>query len=424
MAADYGIDVHLDRVPLREEGMEPWEVMISESQERMVAIVAPERLADVQQVCDRWELHHAVVGEVTETGELRAYWDDELVGAIPARYLTDDCPRYAVAREPRPAPATAPLRETPATANALLELLGSDALRSRRFVYRRYDQLVQSRTVRRPGLDAAVLRLRPSYKGLAVTLDGTGRAGTLDPFTGGALAVLEAARNVACVGGEPLGITDCLNFGNPEKPEIGWELAEAIEGIAQACEALGIPVVSGNVSLYNDTNGRSIPPTPVVGCVGLVHDVRRVPRGWQAGDELYLASAGEPGLAGSEYQARFGTTSGTPPRLDLAAEAALVRFLASAAPRCTLVHDCAEGGLAVALAEAALWSGCGAELALPDDPVALFGEGRGQAILTASSARVLVGLGDGVELRRLGTAGGATLLGVGVDQLRAVWEPD
>jgi phosphoribosylformylglycinamidine synthase len=424
MAADYGIDVHLDRVPLREEGMEPWEVMISESQERMVAIVASERLADVQQVCDRWELHHAVVGEVTDTGELRAYWDDELVGSIPARYLTDDCPRYPVAREARPAPHEELLHETPTTADALLQLLGSDALRSRRFVYRRYDQLVQSRTVRRPGLDAAVLRLRPSHRGLALALDGTGRIGALDPFTGGALAVLEAARNVACVGGEPLGVTDCLNFGNPEKPEIGWELAEAIEGIAQACEALGIPVVSGNVSLYNDTAGRSIPPTPVVGCVGLVPDVRRVPRGWQPGDKLYLASAGRRSLAGSEYQARYGTTSGAPPRLDLAVEATFVRFLASVAPHCSLVHDCSEGGLAVAFAEAALWSGVGAELDVPDDAVTLFGEGGGQAIIAAPRDQMLIRLGDGVELRRLGTAGGATLLGVGVDELRAAWERD
>jgi phosphoribosylformylglycinamidine synthase subunit PurL len=424
MAADYGIDVHLDRVPLREEGMEPWEVMISESQERMVAIVAPERLAAVQEVCDRWELHHAVVGEVTDTGELRAYWEDELVGAIPARHLTDDCPRYAVARVPRPAPPEQPLPETPATADALLGLLGSDALRSRRFVYRRFDQLVQSRTVRRPGLDAAVLRLRPSYRGLAVTLDGTGRVGSLDPFTGGALAVLEAARNVACVGGEPLGVTDCLNFGNPEKAEIGWELAEAIEGIAQACEGLGIPVVSGNVSLYNDTNGRSIPPTPVVGCVGLVDDVRRVPRGWQPGDRLYVASVGTAALAGSEYQARYGTTSGAPPTLALAAEAALVRFLTSVAPRCALVHDAAEGGLAVALAEAALWSGSGAQLDLPDDHIALFGEGPGQALLALAPEAREPEPPAGVELRRLGTAGGARLLGVGVDQLRAVWERD
>jgi phosphoribosylformylglycinamidine synthase II len=422
MAAEVGIDVHLDRVPLREEGMEPWEVMISESQERMVAVVAPAQLAAVHEVCDRWELHHAVVGEVTETGELRAYWDGEFVGAIPARHLTDDCPRYVVPREPRAAPPEEPLRERPTAGAALLELLGSEALRSRRFVYRRYDQLVQSRTVRRPGLDAAVLRLRPSYRGLAITLDGTGRIGSLDPFAGGALAVFEAARNVACVGGDPLGITDCLNFGNPEKPEVGWELAESIEGIAQACEALGIPVVSGNVSLYNDTHGRSIPPTPVVGCVGLIDDVRRVPNRWQPGDGIYLATAGPLSLVGSEYQAQFGTTCGQPPGLDLQAEAALVAFLAGVARRCSLVHDCAEGGLAVALAEAALWSGVGAEVELADEPVALFGECGGQAVLALPPDEVPSPPVGGVGLRRIGTVGGATLLGVGVDQLRAAWE--
>ncbi len=219
---------------------------------------------------------------------------------------------------------------------------------------------MQSRTVRRPGLDAAVLRLRPSWRGLALSLDGTGRAGSLDPFTGGALAVLEAARNVACAGGEPLGLSDCLNFGNPEKPEIGWELAEAIEGIAQACEAIGVPVVSGNVSLYNDTDGHSIHPTPVVGCVGLVADVRQVPRAWRDGDVLLLLEAGAPSLAGSEYQARWGEVSGRPPALDLAREAALVEALWRVAPRATLVHDVADGGLAVCLAEMAIHSGIGA----------------------------------------------------------------
>jgi phosphoribosylformylglycinamidine synthase len=229
--------------------MEAWEVMISESQERMVAIVAAERLAEVEEVCERWELAHAVIGEVTDSGELRAFWEDEVVGELPARFLTEECPRYAVAREPRAPRVVAP-PAIPPVGDALLELLSSPALASREFVYRRYDQLVQSRTVRRPGLDAAVLRLRPSYRGLALTLDGQGRIAALDPRTGGALAILEAARNVACAGGEPLGFTDCLNFGNPEKPEVGWELAEAIEGMALACEALGVPVVSGNVSLY------------------------------------------------------------------------------------------------------------------------------------------------------------------------------
>ena len=248
----------------------------------------------------------------------------------------------------------------------LLELLGSDALRSRAFVTRRYDQLVQSRTVRRPGLDAAVLRLRPSYRGLALTLDGTGRIGSLDPFTGGAAAILEAARNVACAGGEPLGFTDCLNFGNPEKPEIGWELAESIEGMAQACEALALPIVSGNVSLYNDTDGRSIHPTPVVGCVGLVPDVRRVPGCLEAGrrDHARLGRDARR-FPGSELQARYGTVSGTPPTLDLAAEAALIALVTAAAPRCSLAHDVSDGGLAVALAEAALHSGVGARLDLP-----------------------------------------------------------
>jgi phosphoribosylformylglycinamidine synthase len=423
MAADYGLDVHLDRVPQREEGMEPWEIMISESQERMVAIVAPERLAEVEAVIDRWELHRAVIGEVTETGELRALWHGEVAGAIPARFLTEDCPRYAVERAPRQPVPEVPLGELPPPQEVLLGLIGSDNLRSRAFVTRRYDHLVQSRTVRRPGLDAAVLRLRPSYRGLALTLDGSGRVGSLDPFTGGATAVLEAARNVACAGGEPLGFTDCLNFGNPEKPEIGWELAESIEGMAQACEALGVPIVSGNVSLYNDTDGRSIYPTPTVGCVGLVPDVRRIPGRWNAGDAILVASAGVPALAGSELQARYGTVSGVPPRLDLAAEAALVRYVTDVAPRASLAHDASEGGLAVALAEAALHSGLGARLDLPLDHVTLFGEGCGQVVLALPAAQVEADpLGSDVAVRRIGEVGGAEILGVGLDRLRAAWE--
>ncbi len=426
MAADYGIDVQLDRVPLREAGMEPWEVMISESQERMVAIVTPELLADVREVCDRWELHHAIVGEVTDSGLLRALWDGDVVGEIPAHLLTEECPRYAVEREPRAAPPEVPITQAPSTPDALLELLGSPNLRSRAFVYRRYDQLVQSRTVRRPGLDAAVLRLRPSWRGLALTLDGTGRVGSLDPFTGGALAILEAARNVACVGGEPLGFTDCLNFGNPEKPEIGWELAEAIEGMARSCEALGVPVVSGNVSLYNDTDGVSIHPTPVVGCVGLVPDVRRVPAGWRDGDVLLLATAGGPSLAGSEYQARYGEVSGVPPALDLAAEAALVELLRRTAPHASLVHDVSDGGLAVCLAEMALFSGIGAHLDLPDDPVVLFGEGGGRAVIALPSEHLALEsevdpLGSDIALRRIGEVGGDALCGVPLRELEEAW---
>ena len=309
-----GVDVHLDRVPLREEGMEAWEIMISESQERMVAVCRPELLERVEAVLERWELHHAAIGGVTDTGELRAFVDGDAVGEIPAALLTDECPRYEVDRlavERRPAPVD-PINLEP-----------------KRWIYEQYDHLVQSRTVRRPGLDAAVLRLRPSWRGLAVSLDGP-PLGERDPRAAGREAVLEAARNVACAGGEPLALTDCLNFGNPEKPEIGWELGEAIEGIAETAEALGIPVVSGNVSLYNETDGRAIPPTPVVGCVGLVADVRKVPQGWRQGDTVWLAEGDDVELIG---------------------------WLWRNASSLSLAHDVSDGGLAHALAEASTFSG-------------------------------------------------------------------
>nr|MBA2461549.1 phosphoribosylformylglycinamidine synthase II [Actinomycetota bacterium] len=376
----------------------------------------PQMLDAVHAVCERWELHHAVVGEVTDTGILRALWDDEVVGEIPARLLTDECPRYTVEQRPRPESAPVADPVAPDAPAALLELLGSPNVRSREWIFRRYDHLVGSRTVRRPGLDAAVLRLRPGYRGLAVSLDGQSRMGRLWPRTGGQLAVLEASRNVACTGAEPIGLTDCLNFGNPEKGEIAWELAESIEGMAEACEALRVPVVSGNVSLYNETDGRAIDPTPVVGCVGLLEDVRRVPRGWREGDVILLAGASPVALAGSEYQARWGEVGGRPACLDLVAEASLVELLWRAAPHCSLVHDVSHGGLAVCLAEAAIHSGLGAELALPDDPRAWFGEGGGQAVLACSP--VVVDLLGGVPLRRLGVVGGDSLLGVTLDELK------
>jgi phosphoribosylformylglycinamidine synthase II len=320
-----GVDVSLDLVPLREHGVEPWEIMISESQERMVAVVEPERLGDVEAVLEKWELHHAVIGEVTGSGELRCFFDGDLEGAIPAGFLTDECPRYEVDQERQPPRAAAPI--APANHD------------DKAWIYEQYDQLVQSRTVRRPGLDAAVLRLLPSYRGLAVSLDGPA-IGERDPFAAGAGAVLDAARNVACAGGRPLALTDCLNFGSPEKPEVGWELAQAIEGIAEAAEVLGIPVVSGNVSLYNETGASAIPPTPVVGCVGLVPDVREIPSRWRAGDVVLLAEA-DASLDG---------------------QAALVGFLWRSAPLLSLAHDLSDGGLEVALAEAAAWSGADADV--------------------------------------------------------------
>jgi phosphoribosylformylglycinamidine synthase II len=410
-----GIDLHLDAVPLREPDLEPVEIMLSESQERMV--LTTDRLDEVAAICRKWELHHGVVGEVTESGELRAYHEGELVGAIPAALLTEEAPRYRVETRARTLEDPIAHRPMKPDADDLLDLLASPNVSSRASVYRRYDHLVGSRTVRRPGLDAAVLRLRPSLRGLAISLDGSGRAAYLDPRTGGANAVLEAARNVACAGGRPLALTDCLNFGNPEKAEIAWELAEAIDGMAAACEALRIPVVSGNVSLYNETDGRAIYPTPVVGCVGFVADVRAVPRSWRARDLVFAVGAPELRLDGSEYQARFlGGPAGRPPQPNLTLEANVVAFLWRAAPRLSLAHDAAEGGLAVALAEAALWSGVGARVELDDDALAWFGEGGGQAIvsLAADDAGVL----DGVPHRQLGVVGGDDLLGIPLGDLR------
>jgi phosphoribosylformylglycinamidine synthase len=349
-----GIDVHLDRVPLREEGMEPWEIMISESQERMVAVVRPQMLDAVRAVCDRWELRHAVIGEVTEGGLLRALHEGDAVGEIPAELLTDEAPRYEVEQRGH---VHRPAR------------VDDDFPRS--WIFEQYDHLVGSRTVRRPGLDAAVLRLRPSMRGIAVSLDGP-PAGCRDPFAAGALAALEAARNVACAGGRPLGLTDCLNFGNPEKPEIAWELAQAIDGIAAAANALRIPVVSGNVSLYNETDGRAIPPTPVVGCVGLVDDVTRIPSRWRSGDVVLAVLA--------------------PAELDVGAEAAVVEFLWRAAPLLSLAHDVSEGGLETGVAKAAAWSGAPADVVMRQD--------NARAVIACSPSNV--GLLGGVPLERIG----------------------
>jgi len=416
-----GIDVHLDRVPLREPDLEPWEIMVSESQERMVAVVRGGMLGAVEGVCARWELPCTPIGEVTDTGELRAYDAGEELAAIPARLLTDEAPRYSVPGRPRAPRSPAPMAaRTPANGAALLELLASPNIRSRSWIYRRYDHLVGSRTVRRPGLDAAILRLRPSLRGLAVSLDGPGRLAALDPRAAGSLAVLEAARNVACAGGEPLACTDCLNFGNPEKPEVAWELEEAIEGMALALEALGLPVVSGNVSLYNETDGRPIPPTPVVGCVGLVPDVRAVPGAWREGDVVLVAGAPALGLAPSEYGALFGAPEEPPAPLDLAAEARLIELVWHAAPRLSLAHDSSRGGLAVALAEAAVVSGVGAEVELPRDRTALFGEGGGQVVL-ACSREVARSLGDAVPLREIGAVDGERLGEVPLAELAAAW---
>jgi phosphoribosylformylglycinamidine synthase len=275
-------------------------------------------------------------------------------------------------------------RETPRQSDSrpLLERLRDPNIASKGWVYERYDQLVGSRTVRRPGLDAAVLRIGPGNRGIAVSLQGP-PPGECDPWAAGVAAVLGAARNVACAGGEPIGLTDCLNLGNPEKAEIGWELARAIDGIAAAGKAIGAPVVSGNVSLYNETDGRAILPTPVVGCVGLVRDVRTVPGRWREGDGVYALTA--EGLED---------------------EAELIRRLWQHAPSLTLAHDVGCGGPEVALVEAALWSGLGLQL---------------EAELPAAT-RAIVASPEQVTQWYLGSAGGGSVLGHDLDELRLAWD--
>jgi phosphoribosylformylglycinamidine (FGAM) synthase-like enzyme len=332
MARDgMGVDVHLDRVPVREADMEPWEIMISESQERMVAVVAPDEVEAVRAVCERWELSCTVIGEVTGHGDLRAFDGHEVVDRAPQ--AVEAAPVDPVNDEPKD------------------------------WVFEQYDQLVGSRTVRRPGLDAAVLRI-DGTRGIAVSFDGP-PLGCRNPLEAGWRAVMEAAMNVACAGGEPLALTDCLNFGNPEKPEIGWELEQAIEGISRAAESLGIPVVSGNVSLYNETGGAPIPPTPFVGCVGLVRDVTRIPDRWQHGDTIYL-------LRG------FGH--------------GFVEFVWRHAHLFSLAHDVSDGGVGLALREAAAWS------SLPADMEAVEGEG----VIVGVSAGVEIPWDDIVELGTVG----------------------
>jgi phosphoribosylformylglycinamidine synthase len=409
-----GLDVDLDKVPLREADMEPFEIMISESQERMAAIVEHDRLADVLEVCARWEVDATVIGAVTDSGLLRCLHGGQVVGEIPVETLVDGAPRYEV-QQTRPARLVdEPLEFAPVkdVAAGLRALLGSPNIASRRWIYQQYDQLVGSGTAIRPGGDAGVVRLTPSRRAIAVSLDGNGRRTSLDPRRGGMSAVCEAARNVACTGARPAAVTNCLNFGNPETGEVGYELAEAIEGMSLACEALGLPVVSGNVSLYNEHFGSPIHPTPVVGAVGVLEDADlAVASGFrEQGDVVLLAGSGPSALDGSEYQKRvLGTVAGRIPEPDLENERLLHEFLAQAAERRLLrsAHDVADGGLAVALAEAAIMGGIGVT-ARCEDP---FGEGDGRVVISASGTDVagLRELAGSLPLDEIGSVGGAEI---------------
>jgi phosphoribosylformylglycinamidine synthase len=427
-----GLDVDLSRVPLREADMQPFEIMISESQERMAAIVSPDLLDAVLETCARWEIDATVIGSVIEDGVLRAFFDGEVVGEIPVDTLVDGAPRYEVERT-RPARLTdRPLDPRPVddVIGGLRALLASPNIASRRWIYQQYDQLVGSGTAVRPGGDAGVVRLTPSRRAIAVSLDGNGRRTWLDPRRGGAAAVCEAARNVACTGARPAAVTNCLNFGNPETGEVGYELAEAIEGMAQACEALALPVVSGNVSLYNEHYGRPIYPTPVVGVVGVLEDAELAVKAAfrQAGDVVLLAGDGAAAaLDGSEYQKiLLGEVAGRIPEPDLAHERLLHEFLAAAAERRLLrsAHDVADGGLAVALAESAIAGAVGVEARCGD----AFGEGDGRVVVSARGQDVeaLRDLAGELPLREIGRVGGDAIVLDGaalpLDEATRIWE--
>jgi phosphoribosylformylglycinamidine synthase subunit PurL len=390
---EVGIDIDVARVPLREAGMEPFEVMISESQERMLCVVEPARLDTVLEVCERWDVRATAIGSVTDTRRLRVFAGDELVGDMPVGALVDDCPLYDLAPDP-PAEriyADPPARLPPGadSGEALLALLASPNVASKRFVFEQYDPIVGSRTVRRPQTaDAAVLKLDNDggSGAIAVSIDGNGRRVACEPYTGAAEAVLECARNLACVGAEPLGLTNCLNFGNPEKPHIAWQLTRAVAGMRDACVALGVPVVGGNVSLYNEGGGGPIYPTPIVGMVGKLPDAASVPRTGFAepGHAVALVGPFRPAPEGSELEKLRGRLADGLPEVDLAEQAGALGALREAVRSGSLatVHDVADGGVAVALAECCIEGGIGARVALPsDDATALFGEAPGGAVL-------------------------------------------
>jgi phosphoribosylformylglycinamidine synthase len=433
--AGSGLEIDLDRVPLRETGMTPYEVMLSESQERMLLVAKKGHEEQVLAICDKWDLAHAVIGTVTATGRIIIKSQGEVAADLPIAPLTDDAPVY---HRPRTRPAwqddvqrfdVASLPEPPDLVEAFRKVLASPTVASKEWVYRQYDHMVRIGTAIRPGAgDAAVVRFTGQREGgVALSVGCNSRFAYLDPRLGAAHAVAETARNVSCVGGEPLAVTDCLNFGNPEKPEILWQFEQACLGIADACNALGTPVVSGNVSLYNETEGKAVQPTPMIGMVGAVDDCSRtVGSGFTtAGDRVALLGAlcGPNGghLGGSEYlKAVHGRIAGLPPPLDLAAEKR-VQDLVRSLVRARLVHaahDCSEGGVAVALAEMCFGRDLGCSVDLPAAPgradAMLFGEDASRILVAypaASSTRVARAARDkGVPFAELGEVSGNALV--------------
>ncbi len=443
--AGTGIVIDLDAIPRREPGLEPFEVLISESQERMCAAVRLDRWPAVREVCERWGLPVAVIGRVTADRDIavvsggldadgRPATGALELARIPASALTSDAivhDRIALApthRRLAPAPgaaaaATDNLPEHGMDPGAvLLALLGSPNLASRRPVFEQYDSTVGAGTVTGPGRGAAVIRIKGTTKALVASTDGNQAVGQLNPWLGAALSVAEATRNVSITGARPLGVTNCLNYGDPTRPEAFWQLREGVRGLGDACRALGVPVTGGNVSLYNESPAGAIAPTPEIGVVGLLDDVARLvgPAFRAAGDVVLLVGDATPGLAGSAYATLAGTTSEDgPPDLDLAREAALQAYVLDAIGRGLVAsaQDVSGGGLAVALAESAMWGGVGASVrvALAASPaVVLFGESPSRLVLSSTVAQApvleLLARQHGLPVERVGVVGGSALV--------------
>jgi len=421
-----GVDLDLDEVPLREPGMEPFEVLTSESQERMLAVIRPDDVAAVRDLCRRWGLSASAVGRLRGGAQLFVRHQGHVVAQVPAKALAEQGPVYERPASPPPwlvrvredDPAMQPMPVS--LEEAFYSVLGAPGIASKRWAYEQYDSLVQGETVLGPGADAAVIRLQGTIRAVAVSTDGNGRYGYLDPYLGGAHAVAEAARNVASVGARPLAITNCLNFGNPERPEVMWAFAEAVRGIGDACRALNTPVTGGNVSFYNESGDSSVYPTPVVGVVGVLDDYRLLIRqGFPSGGlVIYLLGRTLSELGGTEYgEAILGKVSGRPPRLDLDAEGRLHRLLCECARQDLLAsaHDLSDGGMAVALAESSIVGGLGFTVSVQDDGldphVALFSETASRALVTARPGREgdveqLAGVHQ-IPITRLGLTGGS-----------------
>ena len=449
-AGGHGMDVELQKVPRREPGMEPWELMMSESQERMLLVVQKGREDEVLGIFKKWGLNAVIFGVVTDDGILRVRDNGVVVAELKAETLanppTYDLPYEEPAYYREAQGADLSKLPMPKEMGAVLrDLLASPNIASAEWVYQQYDHMVQTNTVVAPGGEAAVLQLKGYRQGIAVTTDGNGRYCYLDPYAGAQLVVAEAARNLVCVGAEPAGVTDCLNFGNPEKPDRFWQFRRCVEGIADACRFFGLPVVSGNVSFYNETSDAAVYPTPVLGVVGVLEDVtKHCTSGFKrSGDVILLLGETGDDLGGTEYLKRHhGMVTGRPPALDLEREKAVQAVCLEAVRKelAASAHDCSDGGLAVALAECCIWGGMGAAVSLPAEEskvrmdARLFGESASRIVISATpenAARIeAVAAKLGAPAQRLGTVGGDALsvhadgkelLALRVGEMEGVW---